>query len=192
MAMPEVLISGHGMTITDSIRDYIEKKFEKYENIFEMATSINVECVENVAADGVDKDFRVEVTMNLPKAVARVEKNGADLYAIVDKITDVLVRKVKRYKGKLNQWEGREEWKDVEEFTPEEIEAIQEEPLITYEPKVISRKVMKTCSPISEAEAIERMEMLGYDSFLFKNERNDKFCMIYRRKKGGYGIVEAC
>ena len=45
-------------------------------------------------------------------------------------------------------------------------------------------------SPLEEGEAIERMEMLGYDSFLFRSKATDKISLVYKRKDGSYGIVE--
>ncbi len=193
MGLPAVQISGDGMDITEAIKDYINDKLSKYENIFEIATNIRVECSEHVAARGVDKDFKVEVLMNLPRTQARVEKKGADLYAAIDEVTDVLVRKVKKYKGKLRQWEGKAPWKTL---GPEEELDVEEDDkswyFPHYIPKIERRKKLDNCTPISEAEAIERMEMLGYDSFLFKNKKSGQYCMIYRRRQGGYGIVEAC
>ena len=43
---------------------------------------------------------------------------------------------------------------------------------------------------MAEAEAIERMELLGYDQFLFLDRSTGKIAMIYRRRRGGYGLVE--
>ena len=45
-------------------------------------------------------------------------------------------------------------------------------------------------SPLEEGEAIERMEMLGYDSYLFRSNKTDKISLVYKRKDGSYGIVE--
>jgi putative sigma-54 modulation protein len=192
MGLPAVQISGDGFDITDPIREYIDEKLTKYEKIFEIATNIRVECSEHVASRGVDKDFKVEILMNLPRTQARVEKKGADLYAAIDEATDVLVRKVKKYKGKLHQWEGKAPWKTRSPEEELDVEPPEDSWYVpNYVPKVVRRKQMTNCTPMSEAEAIERMEMLGYDSFLFKN-KDGKYCMLYKRKSGGYGIVEAC
>jgi putative sigma-54 modulation protein len=189
MALPNVRISGHGMEVTDAMKKYVEEKLNKYERVFDLATSIDVEFVENVAARGVDTDFKVEIMMALPRTVARVEKSGSDIYAIVDETTDVIYRKVKRYKEKLRQWEGSSPWK-VEEG---EIGDVSEDfDFITYIPKIVRRKKLEDCRPMSEAEAIERMEMLGYDTFLFKNMETGVYSLVYKRKRGGYGIVEPC
>lgn len=188
MALPEVKVSGHGMEVTDSVRSYIQDKITKHARVFDVATSIEVECVAEIAARGVDQDFKVEMTMKLPRTVARVEKEGAELYAIVDEVTDVMYRKVKRYKDKLRNWEGSSPWK-VEEGSAG---GSGDFDFVSYVPKIVKRKKIENCTPVSEVEAIERMEMMGYDSFLFKNKDTGLFSMVYRRKRGGYGLVEPC
>jgi putative sigma-54 modulation protein len=61
---------------------------------------------------------------------------------------------------------------------------------VIYIPKITKRKTMDDMTPLEEAEAIERMEMAGYDQYLFKNKSTNKISMIYRRIDGGYGLVE--
>jgi len=193
MGLPDIQVSGNGMDITDAIHEYIVQKMTKYERIFDVATTIKVECTAHVAARGVDQDFRVEISMHLPRVVARVEKDGGDLYAIVDEITDVLARKVKRYKDKLRQWEGKIPWKIAEAGASLDTEDLSEDVYTQgYTPRVVKRKKIEDCTPISEEEAIERMEMLGHESFLFKSRDTKRFAMVYKRKRGGYGIVEPC
>jgi putative sigma-54 modulation protein len=43
---------------------------------------------------------------------------------------------------------------------------------------------------MEEAEAIERMELWGYNQLLFRNKATGKISMVYRREKGDYGLVE--
>lgn len=193
MGLPEIQVSGNGMEITDAIHKYITQKITKYDRIFDVATTIKVECTGHVAARGVDQDFRVEISMHLPRVVARVEKSGRDLYALVDEITDVLVRKVKRYRDKLRQWEGKVPWKVAEAGASLDDESVSADIYARgYIPKIVKRKKIEDCTPISEEEAIERMEMQGYDSFLFKNKSTKNYSMIYKRVLGGYGIIEPC
>ena len=39
-------------------------------------------------------------------------------------------------------------------------------------------------------DAIEQMELLGHDFFLFLNAESGQHNVVYRRKKGGYGVIE--
>ena len=44
---------------------------------------------------------------------------------------------------------------------------------------------------MSEDEAMDRLEELGHDSFMFKNVEKDGItCLIYK-KWNGYGIIES-
>ena len=44
--------------------------------------------------------------------------------------------------------------------------------------------------PMSVAEAIDQMELLGHDFFLFFNTDNEGLNLLYRRKDGNYGLIE--
>ncbi|MBN1618000.1 ribosome-associated translation inhibitor RaiA [Candidatus Dojkabacteria bacterium] len=190
MSLPEIQISGNGMDITDAIRTYIEDKITKYERIYNICTSIRVECTEHVAARGVDKDFKIDITMHLPKAIARVEKSGSDVYALVDETTDILARKVKRYKDKFRQWEGKSPWK-VDSSETDATDIVDDTmDYVNYSPKITQRFVMDDSTPMYEAEAIEHMELLGKECFLFKHKEKGIFCMVYKISDGEYGIVE--
>jgi putative sigma-54 modulation protein len=44
--------------------------------------------------------------------------------------------------------------------------------------------------PMSVEDAIEQMELLGHDFFLFHNSATKEFNLLYRRKDGNYSIIE--
>ena len=44
--------------------------------------------------------------------------------------------------------------------------------------------------PMSVAEAIDQMELLGHDFFLFFNADSEELNLIYRRNDGNYGLIE--
>jgi len=44
--------------------------------------------------------------------------------------------------------------------------------------------------PMSAAEAIDQMELLGHDFFLFFNAESDELNLLYRRHDGDYGLIE--
>jgi len=86
-----------------------------------------------------------------------------------------------------DHWGGTKAWEVMDIDTNTEIE---EDQYSNYVPKIAKRKKIDTMSPLEEGEAIERMEMLGYDSFLFRSKATDKISLVYKRKDGSYGIVE--
>ena len=63
----------------------------------------------------------------------------------------------------------------------------EEEP---SETEIIKRKKIEV-KPMDEEEAILQLELLGHEFYLFKNVDTDKEAVVYKRKNGGYGIIEA-
>ena len=58
------------------------------------------------------------------------------------------------------------------------------------EAKIIKRKTASV-KPMDEEEAILQMELLGHQFYLFRNIDTSKEAVIYKRKNGGYGLIEA-
>ena len=194
MEETDIQVSFVGMDPTEALKKYALEKIMKKEELFTDATSIEVSFKEFVHSKGVAQDFRIDINIKLPNTVVRVEERGSDMYANIDKGTDILFRRLKRYGDKKEYWEGKASWKIIE--AQEALKALEEEAgkeledYSDYVPKIAKRKIVEDMSPIEEGEAIERMELLGYDQYLFRNKNNNKICMLYRRKQGGYGLVE--
>jgi len=90
-------------------------------------------------------------------------------------------RQIEHHKGKLYE-KGRGSSLARSEFS---------EGVETTEPL---RKVVKVkrfaVKPMSVAEAIDQMELLGHDFFLFFNADTEELNLLYRRKDGNYGLIE--
>ena len=45
--------------------------------------------------------------------------------------------------------------------------------------------------PMNEEEAVMQMELLGHNFFVFLNMESDTVSVVYKRKNGNYGIINA-
>jgi len=167
-------IRGNKIDVTEAINDYLESKLSKVEKYFDD----DVEAKAIISAKG--REQKVEVTIWSGKYNVRAEETNEDLYAAVDLVVDKLERQLKRYKDKFNNKKVAKE-----EFIPEIEDYFEEE-----EQDVVRRKEV-FLKPIDEEEAITQMELLGHTFFVFKNVETNKINVVYKRKDGGYGIIEA-
>lgn len=191
MKTNEIQIKFIGMEPTDALKQYVLDKVGKYEHLLDEAVSMSVTLKQYLSQRGVDSDFRVNMNVSPPKSIVRVEQDGQNMYAIIDEASDTLARRLKRYYEKKAYWEGKNPWKVIEaDETYEGDMDGSENQYIGYTPTIAVRKKLEDMTPLEEGEAIERMELLGYDQFLFKNKKTGKISMIYRRKRGGYGLIE--
>jgi putative sigma-54 modulation protein len=45
-------------------------------------------------------------------------------------------------------------------------------------------------NPMSAEEAVLQLELVGHDFFVFRNDETDQINVVYRRRDGGYGLIE--
>lgn len=64
------------------------------------------------------------------------------------------------------------------------------EPLEEEESKIVRIKNFDV-STMSEEEAILQIELLNHDFFIFKNAKDYKTNVLYKRKDGNYGLIIA-
>ena len=56
-------------------------------------------------------------------------------------------------------------------------------------PKIVKTKQF-TVKPMSAEEAALQLELVGHDFFVFRNDESDEINVMYRRRDGGYGLIE--
>jgi len=181
-----------GMDATDALQEYAEGKLTKHDELMKSVVSMDIYLKQKVHSKGVAKDFIVEINVNVPNSRIHVEEKGDDMYAMLDKASDMMFRRLRRYIDKRHNWEGVQPWSILE--------AAQEEATLTnevvdeiddysdYTPQVLERLDIQFKSPMDEAEAIERMALGGRNQYLFKRT-DGKWCMVYSLPGGGFGIV---
>lgn len=170
-------IRGNKIDVTNAISDYIKAKVSKLEKY--LSDNDEVEAKVIISAKG--KDQKVEVTIWSGKYNIRAEETNIDLYSAIDLVADKLEKQFKKYKGKLNNKKYKEEM----------VPSLEIEEYFEEDNQTIVRRKEVFLKPIDEEEAITQMELLGHSFFVFKNVDTDKINVVYKRKDGDYGIIEA-
>lgn len=133
-----------------------------------------------------DKTAKVEVTIPLPYLVLRAEETSPDMYASIDLVTDKLERQIRKYKTKVNRKSREKGFKNFE-FAPvaDEKEEVEDKKFEIVRTKRLSLK------PMDSEEAVLQMDMLGHDFFIYEDAENGGINIVYRRRDGRYGLIEA-
>ncbi|MEH7109913.1 MULTISPECIES: ribosome hibernation-promoting factor, HPF/YfiA family [Bacillaceae] len=175
-------VRGENIEVTPAIREYVEKKISKLERYFTEAPNakVNVNLKFNA-----DKTSKVEVTIPLPQLVLRAEETNSDMYAAIDLITDKLERQIRKHKTKVNR-KFREKGDVSFQFTTiNNTEVHDDEDLELVRTKRFDLK------PMDSEEAILQMNMLGHSFYVFTNSDTNRTNVVYKRKDGRYGLIEA-
>jgi putative sigma-54 modulation protein len=176
----QLTITGKNLEITDSLRQYVEKKIGRLDRYLPNILDARVELeVENTRAA---KDSQIaQVTLRTKQSMLRAEEASADMFASIDAVFEKMQRQVDRFKGK--RWSKRAAGEAVAETPgPVEEEGAEERPRI-------SRVKRFAMVPMDEEEAIQQMELLGHDFYVFYNVNLSQINVVYRRKDGNYGLI---
>jgi len=168
---------GKKLEVTDALKDYAEKKLKKLDRYFsddaEAAVLYRMERGRSTA----------EVTVRCANLFFRAQQTTNDMYAAIDAIVDVIDRQIRKNKTKL---EKRLRSGGFEREIPAQ-EAVEDE--ANYD---IIRRKRFAIKPLDPEEAILQMNMLGHQFYAFQNaDDNNRFCVVYKRTDGGYGLIES-
>ncbi|MCA9383326.1 ribosome-associated translation inhibitor RaiA [Candidatus Dojkabacteria bacterium] len=189
--MLDIQYIGKNIKISDKIQDYVQEKLSKHEKLLEKNTGITVLIKENKSNSGDTRNYKMEISSNMPHAFIRVEGRGSEISSIIDELEVLLKRRLKRYHDQFQKWQKEVPWRVREiEDTLNDVPDYEENiSYKDYEPE-IKVKEYSDDTPLHPAEAIEKMELIGHECFLFNNIETGKYSMIYKRSDGGYGLVQ--
>ena len=176
----EITITGKNTDVLPTVRSYIKRKLNKLDRHLPNILDTKVEITEENTRDPQQR-FVVQATLSCKGTLLRAEHRAEDLLMAVDKVETTLKRQIEHYKGKL-QKRGRGSTTARDTFPPK-VEKVETVPELSR----VKRFIVK---PMAPDEAIDQMELLGHDFFLFYNLNTDGLNLVYRRRDGNYGLIE--
>jgi len=205
----ETSIVGVGVGITDRFRGVVEEKAARIENLAPRAQRVEVKVTHRAYHNGRMEDETVELTVNGKGPVIRAEATDGDKFTALDLAVDKLCEQLRRAKdkrvdarnhprgAKFEKGSGALQGIDVQPASVDVLRAVAtgEIPIVTgneeeegYTPVVIRTKEFHP-EWMSVEEAVDRMELVGHDFFLFIDARTDHPSVVYRRKGWDYGVI---
>ncbi len=164
--------------LTDEQRSYAEKKIGKLDRFFKSESEAFITFSSERGRD------IVEVTIRNNGTLFRVSEATNDMFASIDFAVSAIEQQIRKNKTRLER-KLREGALERDLITPAGEEEEEEEFHIV-------RNKRFSIKPMSPEEAILQMNLLGHEFFVFRNhDKNAAFSVVYRRKGGGYGLIES-
>jgi len=187
----ELTFRSRHVTVTDSLREYTSRKLSRLGRYLPVVDEAVVELKQEGGENA--RRYVVQLTVNCNGTYLRAEERGPVLLPAIDAAADVLSRQVRRYKEKLYHSDKHVKARGAalagKAAVPEEVEEEDEE----REEEIVLGRVVRVkrfaVKPMSEEEAIEQMELLHHDFFLFFDADADTHALLYRRREGDYGLI---
>lgn len=169
--------SENGSTLDENLLDYAEEKIGKVEKFYS-----NIQEADLVLSELRGRNV-AEITLKVSGKIVRAETEGTNIRNAIDRLSDKLETQMRKYKERqidlsrkaartnlpheMNKNTEKENWKDI----------VREKKFFV--------------EPMSDEEAIDQIELLGHDFFLYyrMTTKNNHLALLYRRKNGGFGIL---
>ena len=181
----ELVIKGKNLEVEEAAQEYIRNKINRLERHLPDIGEVKVEVSQEMTR-AVGNRYVVQVTINSRGALLRGEERASSLLTAVDNVVDVLNRQIERFKGKLYRSKRRSP------LPKKHLAAVLPEPEVAEEAE--EREIVRVkrfpVKPMSPEEAVDEMELLSHDFFIFFNAENERFSVVYRRSDGNYGLIE--
>lgn len=180
-------LSGRNVEVTDSMRDYVEEKLARLDRYHDQITDARVTLTVRDVRNA-ERRNRVEVQLNVPNGIIRAEEHHADMYAAIDKASDVLERQLRKFKTRYMK--HRHDGAPQPEPGPAEADVNSGlDDVGEFKPEIVRQKRFDM-RPMTPEDAAAQMEALGHDFYVFKHSKSGQSAVVYRRKDGHYGLIE--
>ncbi|KNY07414.1 MULTISPECIES: ribosome hibernation-promoting factor, HPF/YfiA family [unclassified Microbacterium] len=203
----ETSIVGVGVGITDRFRSVVEEKIARIQTLAARAQRLDIKVTHRVYRNGQVPEETVELTLVGKGPIVRAEATDGDKFVALDLAVDKMSEQLRRAKEKrvdgrqhprgahFEKGSGSLEGIDVEPASADVLRAVatgsvpvQSDEDETYSPVVIRTKSFDA-EWMTVEEAVDRMELVGHDFFLFVDARTDHPSVVYRRKGWDYGVI---
>jgi len=165
----QLIISTRGMTISNTYKDTLTRKFEKLEPLLP-------HIIETKAVLSKEKHRRTaSLTLVAKKHTFHSEETAADLAVAVDLAVTALVRQVRELKDRVKNRKGRGARR-----TPA--------PVVSQRPDVAVLQI--PLKPMSLEEAVGELGLEPDGVVVFAHASTGAVNVLYRRTDGGLGLIE--
>jgi len=175
-------VQGKGIEVTERLQTYVEKKLGKLDHYLPTINEVRVELRTEQTRSLGDRQV-AQVTVRANRTILRAEERSNDIFTSVDMVVDKIKRQIDRYKDKRRS-------KNRSMAVSLEVEPVIEEPVEEEKEGQIVRTKRFPVTPMTPEEAVEQMELLGHDFFVFYNMDEGQINVLYKRRDGNYGLLQ--
>ena len=189
-----ITVTGRKMNVTDALRQYAEEKIGNSMKVMDI-DPLDAEVVLSVKKNpAVSNPCKCEVTMRTKGHVVHVEESEIDMYAAIDVAAAKVLRQLRKFKTRVvdrktraaAHGEGGSIRTTGEGMGDLDLDALMAD---LADDEVVRTKEIEF-EPMTEEEALVKIDLLGHDFFAFTDRDTNVVCILYRRSEGGYGLLK--
>ena len=175
------IVKGKNYEVPDKVRDYAERKLGRLERLLDDRSDATVELSVEQHRSTSDSHI-VDVTLVIDGQTLRSSAAAPTHRAGIDTVLDKIERRAVDFRETARVRKS-----------PQTVRGSGGETSADGADDVrgqITKVKRFSIEPMFEEDAVARMEELGHSFFVFVNAENERVAILYRRREGGYGLIE--
>jgi putative sigma-54 modulation protein len=175
------IVKGKNYEVPERVRDYAVRKLGRLERLLDDRSDATVELsVEQHRS--VEDSHIVDVTLVIDGQALRSSAAAPSHQAGIDDVLDKIERRAVDFRRRP---------RTRARTAPERVASDADGVIDADERRGQIVKVKRfNIEPMFEEDAVARMEELGHSFFVFVNAEDERVAILYRRREGGYGLIE--
>lgn len=209
----DITVTGRRKQVKDGFRRHLEGKLAKVPQLAPSVTRADVVLSHEGNPRLAKECERVEITCFVRRTVVRAEASADDEYAALDLAMTKLLERLRRLADRKRvSHHGRHRPPSVAEATadlptdplpgtaedaatgegeaePDRLERVDADLGTAGNSPIELREKAHSTHPMTVGQAINQMELVGHDFFLFHDSDADRAGVVYRRRGWSYGVI---
>lgn len=199
----EITVTGRHVTVPERFRRHIEEKLSKVPQLDPRVSRCDVVVTHEANPRQAKEAERIEITCHAKRSIIRAEASADDVYGALDVAMTRLGERLRRVSDKRRVHRGRKQPTSVHDATsaiaiPQQEQAAAERPLPAHIAKVGGdedcpiqlREKVHSSAPMGVDQALNEMELVGHDFYLYQDAETGKPSVVYRRRGWSYGVIQ--
>ncbi|GGB39255.1 ribosomal subunit interface protein [Flexivirga endophytica] len=199
----EITVTGRHVTVPERFRRHIEEKLTKVPQLDPRVNRCDVVITHEANPRQAKEAERIEITCHAKRSVIRAEASADDVYGALDIAMTRLGERLRRTSDKRRVHRGRKQPTSVHDATsaialPDMDQTADDTPLPAHIAKVGGdedcpihiREKVHTGTPMGVDQALNAMELVGHDFYLYQDAETGRPCVVYRRRGWSYGVIQ--
>lgn len=192
----DIVVRGRHLDVSERFRTHVVGKLSKADRFGLPISHIDVEVSYEPNPRQADRAFEVELTCLGAGPLIRAEAHAQDKYAATDVALARLEERLRRASDKRRT---RRTEKVVMVPAAQQAPASDQDVEAEVEPSddgtvweqgpIVVRLKEHVAVPMTVGQAVEAMELVGHDFYLFREQDSGAPAVVYRRRGFNYGLI---
>jgi ribosomal subunit interface protein len=194
----DIVVKGRNVEVPEHFRQHVQEKLVPSERLDPRVYLVDVELFHEKNPRQSAQCQRVEITVRGKGPVIRAEACAESFYAALDAATLKLEARLRKSHDRRRVHHGLRTPESAAEFASSlaaapngvatDVAVLEEEPGDDTESLVVRDKTHQA-APMTTAEALHEMELIGHDFYLFSDKESGLPSVVYRRHGYDYGVI---